>query len=124
KQNSINMNYLLTTVLLFVTYLGFSQEAKEYELGPNSQRQKGVPVGKVYSYKWEESNTYPNTTRDYYVYVPAQYDGKSPAALMVFQDGHAYVKEDGSFRVPVVFDNLIHKGEMPVTIGLFINPGH
>ncbi len=43
---------------------------------------------------------------------------------MVFQDGHAYVKEDGDFRVPVVFDNLIHKKEMPVTIGIFINPGH
>jgi len=26
--------------------------------------------------------------------------------------------------VPVVFDNLIHKGQMPVTIALFVNPGH
>ena len=43
---------------------------------------------------------------------------------MVFQDGHAYVSETGEFRVPVVFDNLIHKGEMPVTIGIFIDPGH
>jgi enterochelin esterase family protein len=42
---------------------------------------------------------------------------------MVFQDGHSYVKEDGDFRVPIVFDNLIHKGEMPPTIGIFINPG-
>lgn len=43
---------------------------------------------------------------------------------MVFQDGHAYVNEEGDFRVPVVFDNLIHKKEIPGTIGLFINPGH
>jgi enterochelin esterase family protein len=43
---------------------------------------------------------------------------------MVFQDGHAYVRDSGSFRVPIVFDNLIHSGEMPVTIGIFINPGH
>src|SRR4029079_13801568 len=28
------------------------------------------------------------------------------------------------FRVPVVFDNLIHKKEMPVTVGVFINPGN
>ena len=52
------------------------------------------------------------------MYVPAQYDGIQPACLMVFQDGHAYVDETGQFRVPVVFDNLIHRGEMPVTIGL------
>ena len=43
---------------------------------------------------------------------------------MVFQDGHAYIKEDGDFRVPIVFDNLIHKKEMPVTIGVFVDPGH
>ena len=42
---------------------------------------------------------------------------------MVFQDGEGYVREGGSWRVPVVFDNLIHKGDMPVTIGVFVNPG-
>lgn len=42
---------------------------------------------------------------------------------MVFQDGGSYVNEKGPFRVPIVFDNLIHKKEMPVTIGIFINPG-
>src|SRR5713226_4428086 len=43
---------------------------------------------------------------------------------MVFQDGQAYVNKKGDFRVPIVFDNLIHKKEMPVTIGIFINPGN
>jgi enterochelin esterase family protein len=61
--------------------------------------------------------------RDYWVYVPAQYDEKKPAAVMVFQDGGSYQDKKGSFRVPIVFDNLIHKKEMPVTIGIFINPG-
>lgn len=75
-----------------------------------------MPQGLV-TKAWE-SKIYPNTKRDYYVYVPAQYDPAKPAALMVFQDGHAYVKEDGDFRVPIVFDNLIQAGEMPVTIGL------
>ncbi len=56
--------------------------------------------------------------------VPAQYDGKKPASVTVFQDGQAYVQQDGDFRVPVVVNNLMHKGEMPVTIGIFINPGH
>jgi gluconolactonase len=42
---------------------------------------------------------------------------------MIFQDGGGYVSTNGSYRVPTVFDNLIHKKEMPVTIGIFINPG-
>jgi len=91
--------------------------------GPDSQRQPNVPRGEVLKYTWK-SKVFPNTIREYYVYVPAQYDPKSPAALMVFQDGHTYVKEDGDFRAPVVFDNLIYQKAMPVTIGLFINPGH
>jgi len=58
------------------------------------------------------------------VYVPAQYkpDGP-PACLMVFQDGSAFLNPNGLRCVPVVFDNLIHKGEMPVTVAVLINPG-
>jgi enterochelin esterase family protein len=55
--------------------------------------------------------------------VPDQYDGTA-AALMVFQDGHQYVHPDREYRVPTVFDNLIRRGEMPVTLGVFVNPGH
>ncbi|MBI1227734.1 MAG: esterase family protein [Bacteroidetes bacterium] len=109
-------------LLLLVSYCMQAQD-ETYVLGADSQRQHGVPQGVVTKFSWE-SKIYPNTKRDYYVYVPAQYDPKKPAALMVFQDGHAYVKEDGDFRVPIVFDNLIHHGEMPVTIGLFVNPGY
>jgi enterochelin esterase family protein len=98
--------------------------ADDYELGPDSQRQEGVPQGKVTKHQWTESKIFPGTVRDYWVYVPAQYDAAKPACVMVFQDGHNYVGEDGQFRVPVVFDNLIHQGDMPVTIGVFVNPGH
>ena len=96
--------------------------AQEYKLGPDSQRQTGVPQGKVTKYSWT-SKIYPGTTRDYWVYVPAQYKPDTPAATMVFQDGASYVSEDGSWRVPIVFDNLIQRGEMPVTIGVLIDPG-
>lgn len=92
-------------------------------LGPDSHRQEGVPQGTVTQYQWE-SQIYDGTVRDYWIYVPAQYDPSTPAALIVFQDGHEYVSETGSQRVPIVLDNLIHQGAIPVTIGLFINPGH
>ena len=108
-------------LVLFLTSSALAGD-EEYKLGPDSMRHEGVPQGSVTKDVWH-SKVFPGTVRDYWVYVPAQYDGKKPACIMVFQDGQAYVKEDGDFRVPVVFDNLIHKGEMPVTIGIFINPG-
>ncbi len=96
--------------------------ADDYPLGPDSQRQNGVPQGTVTQHQWT-STVFPGTLRDYWIYVPAQYDGSKPACVMIFQDGAGYVKDDGPVRVPIVFDNLIHKREMPVTIGIFINPG-
>ena len=82
-----------------------------------------MPKGDVTKHEWTDSKVFPGTSRDYWVYVPKQYDEKNPACVMVFQDGAGYVNENGQFRVPIVFDNLIHKKEMPVTIGIFINPG-
>jgi enterochelin esterase family protein len=99
-----------------------ARAADDYQPGPDAQRQSGVPQGIVTKHTWQ-SRIFAGTTRDYWVYVPAQYDGIAPAAVMVFQDGAGAVKPDGQIRVPVVFDNLIHRGEMPVTIGIFINPG-
>lgn len=95
----------------------------QYVLGPDSTRHEDVPQGVVTRHEWN-SKIFEGTKREYHVYVPSQYDGTQPACLMVFQDGHAYVEEKGQFRVPIVFDNLIHRGEMPVTIGVFVNPGH
>jgi len=97
--------------------------AATYQLGPQSQRHPGVPQGDV-THHMHASAIFPDTRREYWVYVPQQYDPATPAAVMIFQDGQMYVSEDGEFRVPIVFDNLIHAGVMPVTIGIFINPGH
>ncbi len=97
--------------------------AAAYQLGSDSQRHPDVPQGNLTHYT-HISTIFPSTCREYWVYVPQQYDPTTPAAVMVFQDGQAYVREDGEFRVPIVFDNLIHAGTMPVTIGIFINPGH
>ena len=109
-------------IILVVAQTVFSQDSA-YKLGPDSQQQSGVPHGVVTKYEWE-SKLYRNTFREYYVYVPAQYDSTKPAALMVFQDGQAYVDEAGDFRVPIVYDNLIYQKKLPITICLFINPGH
>ena len=94
-----------------------------YAYGPDSYPQPDVPQGAIHEYDWRESRIFPGTNRRYWVYVPAQYTPSDPASLMVFQDGHMYLDPDGEIRAGVVFDNLVHRGEMPVTIGVFVDPG-
>lgn len=97
--------------------------ADDYTLGPDSTPQPGVPQGKVIGPVKLESEVFKGTERDCWVYVPVQYRPAEPACVMVFQDGGGYVSDKGQYRVPVVFDNLIHRKEMPVTVGVFVNPG-
>ena len=94
-----------------------------YELSEDSKPQDGVPKGKVTKHQFTDSEVYPGTVRDYWVYVPHQYDKSKPACLMVFQDGSWYQNPSGHTRAPIVFDNLIHKKDIPVIIGVFVNPG-
>ena len=110
------------TLVIFITSLQ-QVTCQEYKLTQDSFPQEGVPKGKVTKHVWENSKIYPGTTREYWVYVPAQYDGANPTCVMIFQDGHTFVDEEGPVNIPVVFDNLIHKQEMPVTIAILINPG-
>jgi len=116
------MKKIILVFILFANTFKCLAQDSIYHLGPDSQRKEGFPKGVVTKYEWQ-SKLY-NNFREYYVYVPAQYDSTKPAALMVFQDGHAYVNDSGDFRVPVVYDNLIHQKKLPVTICLFVNPGH
>jgi enterochelin esterase-like enzyme len=94
-----------------------------YAHGPDSFPQPDVPRGTISEHAWSTSRVFPGTNRRYWVYVPAQYTAAEPASLMVFQDGSGYVDPEDEMRVPVVFDNLIHRREMPVTIGVFVDPG-
>ena len=113
------MKILAFCLLSLVTVL----QADDYTFGPDSQRQPGVPQGAVTKYAWSASKIFPGTTRNYWVYVPQQYKSDKPACVMIFQDGGGYIADTGSIRGPVVLDNLIAKGDMPVTIAIFIDPG-
>jgi CubicO group peptidase (beta-lactamase class C family)/predicted alpha/beta superfamily hydrolase len=96
---------------------------KSYKLGPDSLPQEGVPQGKLEGPFLFKSQAIPGTVRKYWVYVPAQYSADKPACVLVFQDGARAINPKGVLRVPTVLDNLIHKKEIPVTIGIFITPG-
>jgi enterochelin esterase family protein len=95
----------------------------QYRLGPDSMAQEGVPKGEIRGPYTLPSKVYEGTQHTYWVYVPAQYDASVPASLMIFQDGQAMKAEDGDVRAQNVMDNLIYRREIPVMIGVFINPG-
>jgi Predicted hydrolase of the alpha/beta superfamily len=97
--------------------LGGSQ-IETYETPADSRERSDVPKGTVKQMPPWQSKIFEGTKRDWWVYVPAQYRPASPAAVMVFQDG-AGPKD----YLPTVFDNLIAKGDIPVMVGIFINPG-
>jgi enterochelin esterase family protein len=114
---------LSCAILLLISCSTALRAADEYKLGPDSFPQEGVPRGEVTKYSFTNSAVYPGTVRDYWVYVPKQYDPAKPAAFMVFQDGGSYQNTNGQYRTTVVFENPIARKEMPVTIGVFVNPG-
>src|SRR4051794_31394981 len=94
-----------------------------YHLGPDSLAQDGVPKGEIRGPFILPSKAYEGTQHTYFVYVPAQYDPGVPASLMIFNDGQAFMYPEGDARAQNVMDNLIYRREIPVMIGVFINPG-
>jgi enterochelin esterase family protein len=94
-----------------------------YRLGPDSLEQSGVPRGEIRGPFTLPSTAYPGTQHTYWIYVPAQYDAAKAASLMIFNDGQAFLAPTGNLRAFNVLDNLIYRREIPVMIGVFINPG-
>lgn len=84
----------------------FAQEKKSVD----------VPKGEIAKYTFASSKIFLGSTRDYWVYVPKQYDPAKPACVHVNQDGI-------QFNAPAVFDQLIAEGSMPITIGVFVMHG-
>src|SRR4051794_16660482 len=111
------MKKLLVILFLSVYITAFEQTPTEtYPDDPASTEHAGVPKGEVLKFTFESSKIFPGTWREYWVYIPAQYRADKPACVYVNQDGIQW-------KAPTVFDNLINSKEMPVTIGVFINPG-
>ncbi len=110
------MKKLCVVCLLICHGVLFSQPSISYPVDSASVEQPGVPRGEILTLNFKSSKIFPGTWREYKVYIPAQYNPSSPACVYVNQDGIQW-------NAPVVFDNLIHRKEMPVTIGIFVTPG-
>ncbi|WP_285662316.1 alpha/beta hydrolase [Actinorhabdospora filicis] len=94
-----------------------------YAHGPDSSPREGVPAGETTSFEWRDSAVYPGTSRTVWIHVPAGYDPAEPASVTLFQDGWWYLDPEGDLRGGIVLDNLVHSGQIPYTIGVFVDPG-
>ena len=111
----------MKTAALFLLCSTALVSGEEYALGPDSQPQSGVAKGTVTKYKLDPGKFYPGTPHNYSIYVPAEYDSAKPSPFMIFMDGSGFI--GNNVRVPVVFDNLIAKHDLPPLIGIFVDPG-
>ncbi|WP_018350207.1 alpha/beta hydrolase-fold protein [Longispora albida] len=111
------------TIMVPFQPLPLDQSDVQYAHGPDSFVQPGVPAGQLVEFGWDTSTVYPGTSRKFWVYVPQQYDPAEPASLLVVQDALWYTDPQGRVRAPVVLDNLISRGDIPVTIAVFVEPG-
>ena len=118
--NSHSKTFLMCLLLSLCACVNITaqtaQTTDNYVPGPDSKVQPGVPKGEVIKLSFDKSKIFPDTVRDYWIYVPAQYKPDKPACVFVMQDGIRW-------EAPTVFDNLINKKEIPITIGVFISPG-
>ena len=113
------LHRLLLSLSLTLPAIAAAQES--YPVPEDSQPQRGVQEGQLHGpFEFKSSRLFPGTTRQYGVYVPAQYSSQKPACLMVVQDGMGKAKQ---WRLPTILDNLIHQGKIPVQIAVFVSPG-
>ena len=113
-------------LLLAAAAPAFADDRKpgEYPLTADSLVQANIKHGRLEGPFEFHSRLIPDTVRRYWIYVPANYDASRPPNLLVFQDGQRATNPDGSLRVQNVLDNLIAKGDIPATLGVFITPGN
>ena len=109
---------ILVAFLWLINSVGAAEE--DYPVPPEGEVRAGVPAGKIEGPFEFRSAIFPGTVREYWVYVPAQYDAEKPACLMIVQDGLGMAN---NWRLPAVLDNMIHSGEIPVQLGIFVGHG-
>jgi len=112
---------LVAMILLTdITALPIAYCQEKFDLPPAAVVQPDVPQGRIDGPHKFQSKLFPGTERQYWIYVPAQYDPQKPPGLMIVQDG---LRKAQNWKLPTILDNLIHAGDIPVQLGVFVTPG-
>ena len=105
------------------TRQGGQVRIEHYDPAPESLPSADIPQGTLRDFEFTDSKVFPGTVRKVTVYTPANHSTGKECGLMVWQDGTRHADLQNGLRVPVVFDHLIHRGELPPGLGVFIEPG-
>jgi enterochelin esterase-like enzyme len=104
----------------------YAEEQRMYPLPPEATVEPSVPTGEIKEYMgWAQSTVFPDTERDFWVYVSASYSDENDrsSSLLVVQDGKSYLKPDGLVRTTTILDNMVASGALPPTVAVFLEPG-
>lgn len=102
-------------------YMHSWDRTTDYSLCADSLPQPGVATGQLLRFRWTSHTVYPGVERDVWLYLPRGAEDHDQVNLLVFQDGSSYFGQ--LVNATTVLDNLIHRGEIPMTAGLFVNAG-
>jgi len=93
-----------------------TQAAHVPPYAPPAIKPEDILPGTTKQFSFKHSKIFPGTVRDVTIFVPAQYDGSTPACVYVKTDGfHPHEK--------TLLETMIATKEIPVTIGVFVRPG-
>ncbi len=112
------LTVLIACVLCDISSAAALQDT--WPIPPEASEVADVPKGKVSGPFEFRSQLFPGTVRKYWVYIPAQYDPAKPPALMIVQDGLGMAN---GWKLPTILDNMIHAGQIPVQLGIFVDHG-
>ena len=89
------MKYWLLAAVILGQMAVYAQNSESYPLDSASVEHPGIPKGELLKFTFSKSTVYPGTTRDYWIYIPAQYNPSKPACVYINQDG---VWMEGAYR--------------------------
>ena len=113
-------SFVAVILLTGITASPIAHCQEKFDLPPEAVVQPDVPQGRIDGPYEFQSELFPGTERQYWIYVPAQYDPQKPPGLMIVQDG---LRKAQNWKLPTILDNLIHAGDIPVQLGVFVTPG-
>lgn len=98
--------------------VGDVRSFEAYRMPPEMTADPKVAKGELREMPLHTSEVYPETTRPWWVYLPAKPAPRGGYNLIVFQDGQ-WAK---NYAVPCL-DNMIAKGTLAPTVAVFVKPG-
>lgn len=106
-----------------------------YVPAPENAAREGVPKGKVVTFHMDMvgSTFFPPTSgrdgtppgpREVNVYIPAGYDGRTPAPLLFCHDAMGMHDNQPAPYLPAILDNLIAEKRLPALVAVMVMPSN